>query len=364
MLRKIPILILFILPNLVLGQFSKSAKRAYLKTRNKQISRFTVRTDFSKSKKYVSFGGGAGISNYFGDLTPRSTRTSSDLGYSRSYFTVFYLMRVHPNVNIRTSLSWMRLRGDDFSVSGISNPTPSDIGRFKRNLSFRNDIFEVSSVGLFEIFPTDRGYLRRSFINPYGIMGLSVFHHNPETKTPILPNQKSDWVNLRPLGTEGQFTGIPGTPRPYSLIQIGIPIGAGVRYRLFDKFDLSLEFCYRFIFTDYIDDVSGRYPSDETYQQMLNQKNYLGITLSNRTTEIYSPIENERRDIFLRSQKDLSLLNNKETYLVEGDKSWTRLTGTNFGASPRGSKRRDYWIVTGVHLSYILEIKQKPPKFR
>ena len=141
---------------------------------------------FSKSKRYISFGLGTGLSNYFGDLAPRSTRTSTDLGYSRSYLTFFYLQRVHPNVTIRTSLSWMRLRGDDFSVSDISIPSPSDLGRFKRNLSFRTDIFEMSSVGLFELFPTDRGYLRRNFVNPYGLIGLSVFHHNPETKTPTV----------------------------------------------------------------------------------------------------------------------------------------------------------------------------------
>ncbi len=358
------LLFLILLPLTLSAQWDKSSRRAYLKTRNKQISRFTVRTDFSRSKRYISFGLGTGLSNYFGDLTPRSTRTSTDLGYSRSYLTFFYLQRVHPNVTIRTSLSWMRLRGDDFSVSEISNPTSSDLGRFKRNLSFRTDIFEMSSVGLFELFPTDRGYLRRNFVNPYGLMGLSVFHHNPETKTPIVSGTSNDWIYLRPLGTEGQYTGISGTPKPYSLIQIGVPLGGGIRYRLLDKFDLSLEFCYRFVFTDYLDDVSGRYPSDEAYKEMLNQGNYDGITLSNRSAEIYAPIESEKRETFLRSHRDLSLTNRREIYLTDDDRTWTRIIGSESGASPRGSKRRDYWIVTGIHLSYIMELKQKPPKFR
>ena len=77
---------LILFPLNIYGQIGRAAKRAALKTRNKQISRFTVRTDFSKSKRYISFGGGMGMSNYFGDLTPRSTRTSSDLQYSRTYF--------------------------------------------------------------------------------------------------------------------------------------------------------------------------------------------------------------------------------------------------------------------------------------
>jgi len=358
------LIVLFLLPLNVLAQNSKAAKRAFLKTRNKQISRFTVRTDFSKSKRYTCFGGGMGMANYFGDLTPRVHRASSDLQYSRTYFTMYHLTRVHPNVNIRTQLSFQQLRGDDFSVSKLSNPTPSDIGRFKRNLSFRNNIFEISSCGVFELFPTDRGYLRRNFINPYGLIGLSFFHHNPQTKTPIIKGSSSEWVDLQPLGTEGQYTGIPGTPKPYSLWQIGVPLGAGVKYRLMDKFDLSLEFCYRFVFTDYLDDVSGRYPSEEVYQEMLSQGNYDGITLSNRSSEPYAPIENEKRSDVLRNWKDNSLTSRTETYLTDGDKTWTRLIGNSSSASPRGSKRRDYWLTTGIHVSYILEIKQKPPKFR
>lgn len=350
------------------GQLGKRAKRASLKTRNKQISRFTVRTDFSKSKKYISFGGGAGISNYFGDLAPRSRRGSSDLGYTRTYMTGFYLHRIHPHITIRGALTWMRLRGDDYSVADVTNPSGDDKGRFTRNLSFRNDIFEVSGVGIFELFPTDRGFLRRNFINPYGILGLSVFRHNPKTKTPIKSGvgaEQSKWVDLKPLGTEGQYTGIPGTPRPYSLIQIGIPLGVGVRYRLLDKWDLSFEFCYRFVFTDYVDDVSGKYPADTVYKKMLEDGNELGVILSNRSAEDYASVEGAKRsDVFKRwKEKGLST---RRPFLTDEKEygPFSRIPGNENGAAPRGNKRRDYWLCTAIHLAYILEIKQKPPKFR
>lgn len=349
------------------AQYGKKAKRAAMKTRNKQISRFTVRTDFSKSKKYVSFGGGAGVSNYFGDLAPRSRRGSSDMGYSRTYFSGFYLHRVHPNITVRAGLSWMRLRGDDYSVADLTTPNADEKGRFVRNLSFRNDVFEVSGVGLFELFPTDRGYLRRNFINPYGIFGLSVFHHNPKTKTPVVPGETSRWVALRPLGTEGQYTGMPGTPRPYSLWQIGIPLGVGVRYRIADKWDLSLEFCYRFVFTDYLDDVSGKYPADSVYKKMIADGNELGVRLSNRTSEVTSAIDGQNRSAVLarwfRGNTNPLLARNQETF-PEKESPFKRVNGNENGSTPRGNKRRDYWIVTAVHLAYILEIKVKPPKFR
>ncbi|HOY94389.1 MAG TPA: hypothetical protein PK509_01535 [Catalimonadaceae bacterium] len=350
------------------GQLGKRAKRASLKTRNKQISRFTVRTDFSKSKKYISFGGGAGISNYFGDLAPRSRRGSSDLGYTRTYMTGFYLHRIHPHITIRGALTWMRLRGDDYSVADVTNPSGDDKGRFTRNLSFRNDIFEVSGVGIFELFPTDRGFLRRNFINPYGILGLSVFRHNPKTKTPIKSGvgaEQSKWVDLKPLGTEGQYTGIPGTPRPYSLIQIGIPLGVGVRYRLLDKWDLSFEFCYRFVFTDYVDDVSGKYPADTVYKKMLEDGNELGVILSNRSAEDYASVEGAKRSDVFKRWKERGLSTRRPFLTDEKEYGpFSRIPGNENGAAPRGNKRRDYWLCTAIHLAYILEIKQKPPKFR
>jgi len=347
------------------GQNGRSTKRAALRTRNKQISRFTVRTDFSKSKKYISFGGGAGITNYFGDLAPRSRRGSSDLTYTRSYTTGFYLYRVHPNITLRGSLTWMRIRGDDYSVEGVKNPDGDEKGRFVRNLSFRNNIYEIGAMGIFELFPTDRGFLRRSFINPYGIFGLSFFRHNPQTKTPIVKGETSKWVDLKPLGTEGQYTNIPGTPKPYSLLQIAVPIGFGVRYRLADKWDLGLEFCYRFVFTDYIDDVSGKYPADTVYQAMVNSGNELGVRLSNRSAETNSAITGKPRIDVIRTWKGGNpIAQDKQEGFISTDPSFRRVNGNENGAAPRGNKRRDYWLCTTVNLAYILEIKQKPPKFR
>jgi hypothetical protein len=346
--------------------FGRKARKAALKTRNKQISRFTVRTDFSKSKKYISFGVGMGASNYFGDLAPRSRRGSSDIGYTRTYSSLFYLHRIHPHITVRASLTHMRIMGDDFSVADLDQPNGDERGRFMRNLSFRNDIFEAAGVGIFELFPTDRGFLRRNFINPYGIFGLSFFRHNPKAKTPIEQGQTSKWVNLRPLGTEGQYTGIPGTPRPYSLWQVGIPLGVGIRYRLEDKWDLSLEFCYRFVFTDYLDDVSGKYPADTVYRSMLESGNTLGVKMSNRSAENTSARGGESRLAVFRRWKN-NALSNVENFTPDPnqkDQVFRRINGNENGASPRGNKRRDYWIATAVHLAYILEIKQKPPKFR
>jgi hypothetical protein len=71
------------------------------------------------------------------------------------------------------------------------------------------------------------------------------------------------------------------------------------------------------------------------------------------------------------SAYDVSELQNKAMYKTNPDYlptsdyyNFRRIRGNEYGAAPRGNKRRDYWLITALHLSYILEIKQKPPKFR
>ena len=46
-------------------------------------------------------------------------------------------------------------------------------------------------------------------------------------------------------------------PNPMLLTQVAIPLSAGIKYILGQRFSIALELGYRFTFTDYIDDVSG-----------------------------------------------------------------------------------------------------------
>jgi hypothetical protein len=47
--------------------------------------------------------------------------------------------------------------------------------------------------------------------------------------------------------------------KPYSLTQMNIPVGGGIRLRLGTRYSVSTELLYRKTFTDYIDDVSTTY---------------------------------------------------------------------------------------------------------
>ena len=63
-----------------------------------------------------------------------------------------------------------------------------------------------------------------------------------------------EWVELQPLGTEGQ--GLPSYPGPYNRMQFNIPFGAGIKV-INRKVTVGFEAGARFLLTDYLDDVSS-----------------------------------------------------------------------------------------------------------
>lgn len=158
-----------------------------------------------------------------------------------------------------------------------------------RNLHFRSTIDEFSLQLVIEPFARNDYFPFRARWAPYVFGGIGLFHFNPQAKADdlweqryprLFPYSGDNWTDLQPLGTEGQ--NLPGElrdlynlPEPYSLWQVSVPFGFGLRRRLAYTWDLRVEFGLRMTFTDYLDDVSGNYapPSilldDEYYQNNL-----------------------------------------------------------------------------------------------
>ncbi len=367
----------------------RRAKRAEMRAKSREISKFTVKTKFGKSKQYASVGGYLGMSNYFGDLAPRGSRASTSLKLTRSYLGGFYNKRMNPNISWRVSLAWVRLRGDDFNAN---TENAEGRGRYQRNLSFRNNLYEVSGVGIIDILPTDRGYLRRNFLNGYGLLGVAVMTNAPKGLVPEKYGfaNEGKWVKLRPLGTEGQ--GMEGYGKKYSWIQPAVILGGGLRYRVMDKLDLGLEIAWRFTFTDYLDDVSGQYVP---YQDKFRFQNgeYVTDANGNYIKDIDSPVhESTSPDDpgtytkealwFAMSNKSgnpLSSTGRTRDWKKAGKEKLTPddfasfgppennmkyLKGNEFGAAPRGNPDRDGFTVTTLTATYILEYRARTPKFR
>src|SRR5690606_31404638 len=137
----------------------------------------------------------------------KSTRPSVGINYTHRHF---------PRISSRVSFNWNRISGDDAKAAGPDEG--ENFGRYRRNLSFRNDIKELSAVAIIDLFENRNYYRRRPDFVPYGFVGIAVFHHNPKAyyengshKLPgggSLPADldiASGWYELQPLGTEGQF---------------------------------------------------------------------------------------------------------------------------------------------------------------
>jgi hypothetical protein len=78
--------------------------------------------------------------------------------------------------------------------------------------------------------------------------------------------------------------------KPYSRIQISLPVGLGITFRMNDKLDLGFEVGYRILFFDHIDDVSGN------YVDLGALDNPLAKALSDRSQELNAIVSGEPRD--------------------------------------------------------------------
>ncbi len=203
------------------------------------------------------------VSAYNGDLTQK--RISPNI--FKPAITLNLKYNSEDYFNFRIGFSYARIGADD-----RDNPSPL---LKDRNLSFRSNIFELNVITELALF--DPGTYESY---PYVLGGVGVFHFNPYT---FDDNGKK--VFLQPLSTEGE--GLKEFPdrKKYSLYQICFPIGFGWKWSIRDKWDISYEFGYRIIFTDYLDDVSKNYVDFNILQQ---EKGSEAVQLSYRGTKPFN----------------------------------------------------------------------------
>ncbi len=202
-----------------------------------------------------------GGSNYLGDIGTSSSSERPfimDMQLSRTRFMVGGFARYQPplsnaNLFLRGNLIYAQVSGDD----ALSKYQP----RRNRNLSFTSDIIELSVVAEYMVFSADfvtGGFGRgtRHEIALFGYGGVGMIYFSPRTK------YKGNWVRLKPLSTEGQ--GVIDGKDKYSSFQPVFPMGGEFTYSPNPTvYTISLNFGWRFTFTDYLDDVSTTYPDND-----------------------------------------------------------------------------------------------------
>ncbi|MBK8490300.1 MAG: hypothetical protein IPL49_05165 [Saprospirales bacterium] len=211
----------------------------------------------------LSLGFSVGISNYQGDLTPQGI---SSFGRTSPTGALFLRILHSDFFNTRLNIQYGTVEAHD---------ADGGPGRVSRNLSFKSHIWEAALIEEVNLLGFHPG--TRRFFSPYLFGGVAVFHFNPTTE------YLGQVVELQPLGTEGQ--GIPGYSGKYSLFQVAIPIGGGLKLGLGKDATLSIEVGGRKLFTDYLDDVSGPYADSRV---LLKGNGPLSAALGNRMGEYYN----------------------------------------------------------------------------
>lgn len=252
---------------------------------------------YSATAQQIHIGLFGGLAAYNGDLVDRifpKKVTNGAIGITVNY-------EIADQIMLRGGLT--------YSIVGGADRFSHDSGLVMRNLAFETTILEFSVVGEYYLFNlNERRY------SPYIFAGLAAYHFNPYAFNAAVAGQK---IYLKPLSTEGQ--GITGYPdrKPYSLTQMAIPFGGGLKFAINDNLRIGIETGLRKLFTDYLDDVSTNYidPND-----LLAAKGQLAVDMSYRGDEV-----------------------------AGGNPNYPQKN------AQRGNpKSKDYYYFTGIHLTYRL----------
>lgn len=173
----------------------------------------------------------------------------------------FYVGAMYKNfIGARFEMAWGKVQAAD-STAAKGSPA------YDRNLNFRSNITEFSLLGEFHPLLAIAGE-NVPKLSPYVLAGVAWFTFNPQT------NLNGRWINLAPLRTEGQtFEPFKATREKYNLSQVATPVGIGVKYELNQLFTIRGEFLYRFLYTDYLDDVSKDYIDPALFNAYLSPAN-------------------------------------------------------------------------------------------
>lgn len=180
----------------------------------------------------VGIGGGAAF--YNGDLSHTFPGTLKE---AHPTFGIFARSNPSDYISYKLMFNYGAVSGRD------KHAIEDDL--LKRDLSFRSNILELGLQLEYNILGY-QPYALSSPFSPYVFAGIAAFKFNPQTR------YNNDWVNLKPLQTEGVN---------YKKLSMSIPFGAGLKYALNDHWNLGIEYGLRPTLTDYLDDVSKTYRS-------------------------------------------------------------------------------------------------------
>jgi hypothetical protein len=276
------------------------------------VKSFSQHVAFEAGATKWEVGINMGPSFFLGDLggnAGKGTRFIKDVNLEFTEIVKGFFVSAYPNdwLGFRFTAQTGSLKGED---NIINTHGVDELWRKQRNLDFRSTLHEAYVVA--EFFPFM--YLRRNDdedfaprLRPYGVAGIGIFHFNPQGSITDANGNKT-WHYLKPLRTEGQGMAEYPNRRQYSLTQPNMPLGAGLKYFISNRLNVSFELLLRKSFTDYIDDVSTEYidpnlfdkylsPGDDIIARSIHDKTYgivtPGVTRYEPGTQRGNPRQND-----------------------------------------------------------------------
>jgi hypothetical protein len=253
---------------------------------------FSQNLDFGRGKTKVEAGINVGPSFFLGDLggnAGKGTRFIKDINFELTQIIKGVFLTVYPNqwLGFRLTAQIGSLKGEDYV---INTKGVNELWRKQRNLDFRSTLKEAYFVT--EFYPLNLLNMIEDFnprVQPYCMLGVGLFRFNPQGSL-TAPNGNKTWYDLKPLRTEGEgMTEYPDI-KEYSLTQVNIPMGAGVKYIISERINTSVELILRKTFTDYIDDVSANYIDPNLFDKYLSpQDAVIARQIQDKTYGIITP---------------------------------------------------------------------------
>lgn len=146
--------------------------------------------------------------------------------------------------------TWAIRFGYNYTPLAANDKNSNSAYQQKRNLSFENRVSELSLLTEFNFFKYSTN--RYNTYTPYLIGGVGLIKNNP------FVHYLDSKVHLRKLLLEEDKN---NNSIRYSLLALVIPLGIGFKYNLKKDWTIAAEANYRIAVTDYLDNVSGYYPT-------------------------------------------------------------------------------------------------------
>jgi len=227
----------------------------------------------------VKVGVGTGVSAYFGDLTYTQQFFQQVSPSASADISVDFNSRFRARLNI----AYVPVQAND--KKSIYWPTRN------RNLNFKSDVFEVSTLAEFDLFNSEN-----VMITPYLFAGPGMFFFNPTTI-----DRYGQKVELKYIGTEvqpgalalalqGKDAAINQFSKAYKTNAFCLVSGLGFRVQVSELFSVGAEIAYRFTNTDILDDVSAKeYPNKNLMSPYAYQLAFRGDEIKPNAQPGYQP---------------------------------------------------------------------------